>query len=124
MVHQPGRLLVRHVLLAVEEGQMCARRIEYPLHLYDVIQHPIGMQKKDFDKLCETGLPTSGVTADPPAQLSPKARAELKDILIREVGVKSVTALSDEEIDHFGYFLLTVFSEALKLREQYAINSL
>ena len=49
-------------------------------------------------------------------QLSNSARQELKKILIRETDLTTMEKLSDEDIDHFGWFLLTVHAEALKNR--------
>jgi hypothetical protein len=97
MVLRKGQeILAPHVLLTDEDGKMCARRIEYRLHRYHGSADHIGTH--------------------PPAKLSPIAKAELREILVSEVGLESVAALSDEDLDHFGNFLLTVFAEALKLK--------
>jgi len=49
-------------------------------------------------------------------ELSVKAQSELKDALIKNIGIEIVSQLSKDEINHLGVFFLTVFAEALKLR--------
>jgi hypothetical protein len=49
-------------------------------------------------------------------KLSDLARQELKEALKRETDPKTMEKLSDDDIDHFGHFLLTVHAEAAKLR--------
>ena len=52
------------------------------------------------------------------AKLSDSARQELREILSHEVDETTMEKLSDEDIDHFGLFLLTVHAEAAKLSHE------
>ncbi len=54
--------------------------------------------------------------------LSQQARTELKEILARQAGADAVSCLSDDDVDHFGHFLLTVHAEALKIRLPMAVK--
>lgn len=49
-------------------------------------------------------------------RLSRDALLELKDALRLEIGEAPLKELSEEDIEHFGIFLLTVHAEAAKLR--------
>lgn len=62
-----------------------------------------------------------GDTYQNTAQLPATAKAELRAILTQEAGPEAVERLSDDEIEHFGMFLLTIHAEAAKMR---AINRL
>jgi len=49
-------------------------------------------------------------------QLSKKALADLRISLTKEIGVKRAKVMSDEDLNHIGDFLLTIFSLGLKKR--------
>lgn len=49
-------------------------------------------------------------------ELSKKAINELRDVLIKEIGPKATSEMSDNELDEIGMFLLTVLAEGLKLK--------
>lgn len=49
-------------------------------------------------------------------ELSKKAIDELRDLLIKEIGPKATSEMSDNELDEIGMFLLTALAEGLKLK--------
>lgn len=49
-------------------------------------------------------------------ELSKKAIDELREVLIKEIGPKATSEMSDNELDEIGMFLLTVLAEGLKLK--------
>ena len=51
-----------------------------------------------------------------PLRLSTMARTELREILIREAGEEVIDRMTEDDLDHFGFFLLTVAAEGLKLK--------
>ena len=49
-------------------------------------------------------------------ELSKKAINELRELLIKEIGPKATSEMSDNELDEIGMFLLTALAEGLKLK--------
>jgi hypothetical protein len=49
-------------------------------------------------------------------QLTEGAKTELKIILEKEIGFESIEMLGDKDINHIGVLLLSIFSEALKMK--------
>lgn len=49
-------------------------------------------------------------------KLSNKANADLRKVLIKEVGADSANSFSDEELNKIGELLLTILSEGLKMK--------
>jgi hypothetical protein len=55
-------------------------------------------------------------------ELSKKAINELRDVLIKEIGPKATSEMSNDELDEIGMFLLTALAEGLKLKVREAEN--
>ena len=51
---------------------------------------------------------------NPFRRLPPEARKELREILNRDAGEEVVNGLTEEDIDHFGFFLLSATAAILK----------
>ena len=48
-------------------------------------------------------------------ELSKKAKEELKEILIKDVGLEVANSFTEEELNKFGVFCLTIVKESLKM---------
>lgn len=51
-------------------------------------------------------------------KLSENARADLREILLKETDSETLQKFNDRDLDHLGLFLLTLFAEALKLKNE------
>jgi hypothetical protein len=49
-------------------------------------------------------------------ELSKKAIDELRELLIKEIGTKATSEMSDNDLGEIGMFLLTALAEGLKLK--------
>lgn len=49
-------------------------------------------------------------------KLSNEAKADLKKILAKEIGIEITNGLSDEELNTIGVLLLTILAEGLKMK--------
>jgi len=49
-------------------------------------------------------------------ELSDKAKIELRRLLKKEIGIESVSMLSDNDLNEIGVFLLTLTAESLKMK--------
>lgn len=49
-------------------------------------------------------------------ELSQKARKDLREVLVKDIGPKATSEMTEEDLDHIGMFLLTVLMEGVKLR--------
>jgi len=63
--------------------------------------------------------PILGANSD--RRLPIEARNELREILARNAGERAAYELTDEEVDHFGYFLLTANSVILRHKARTAL---
>jgi len=48
--------------------------------------------------------------------LSEKAKVELREVLVKEIGTEKANDFSDEELNKLGLLLLTILSENLKMK--------
>lgn len=48
--------------------------------------------------------------------LSNKAREDLRQALVNDIGAQGASEMTDEDLDHIGDFLLTVVAESLKMK--------
>jgi len=55
-------------------------------------------------------------------ELSKKAKEELKDILIKDVGLEVANSFTDEELNRFGVLCLTILRESLKMEVENDLN--
>jgi len=49
-------------------------------------------------------------------QLSEKAKEDLKEVLIKDVGLEVVNNLTDEQLNRFGVLCLTIAKNSLKIK--------
>jgi len=56
-------------------------------------------------------------------QLSKKAKDELKEILIKDVGLDVANSFTDEELNRFGILCLTILREGVKMEIENELKS-
>ncbi|MFZ2072654.1 MAG: hypothetical protein WA101_00300 [Minisyncoccia bacterium] len=49
--------------------------------------------------------------------LSIQAKKELRQILIKEIGIESVTMLNEIDLNKLGLLFISIFSESLKMKK-------
>ncbi len=49
-------------------------------------------------------------------QLSNKAKADLRKVLVKEIGADRADSFSDEELNKIGVLFLTILGESLKMK--------
>ena len=49
-------------------------------------------------------------------ELSEKAKAELREILVKEIGADRANGFSDEELNKVGLLFLNILAESLKMK--------
>jgi len=55
-------------------------------------------------------------------ELSKKAKEELKNILIKDVGLEVANSFTDEELNQLGVFCLTIVKNNLKMKARHELT--